>query len=169
MIEAALWYASIGLTVFRLQPGRKVPYRGTHGCNDATRDEAQIRQWWDPDQAHRGGIPNIGIPTGGLVDVIDLDDRPHDGDGDYGQVEHRGLIEAWRTGRDFPIEDMPPTIGEVETPHGMHLWIRAMGPTNSAGKLAPHIDTRGKGGYVVAPPSIVDGLTYRWTRHLEVK
>ena len=45
---------------------------------------------------------------------------------------------------------------------GFHLYYRAPAGVelrNTAGKLGPGIDTRGN-GYVVAPPSVVNGRTY---------
>ncbi len=49
---------------------------------------------------------------------------------------------------------------------GEHIYFRA--PTteirNSASKIAPGLDIRGSGGYVVAPPSVhISGRTYEWS------
>ncbi len=43
----------------------------------------------------------------------------------------------------------------VQTPRGWHLYSRvpAAAIANSAGRLAPHIDIRADGGYIVAPGS----------------
>ncbi len=45
MLELALWYASEGVAVFPLRPGRKDPEL-PGGFKNATRDETQIRDWW---------------------------------------------------------------------------------------------------------------------------
>jgi hypothetical protein len=48
---------------------------------------------------------------------------------------------------------------------GGHLYFRpppGVEIRNSAGKLGPGLDVRGVGGYVVAPPSVIDGKAYRW-------
>jgi hypothetical protein len=46
---------------------------------------------------------------------------------------------------------------------GFHYYFRWQHPLgNSAGKLGPGLDTRGEGGYVVVPPSIIDGSYYEW-------
>ncbi|MGI5350185.1 bifunctional DNA primase/polymerase [Streptomyces sp. CA-250714] len=58
-----------------------------------------------------------------------------------------------------------PATTTVLTPSGgLHLWLR--GPAdvavpNSAGRLAPGIDVRGTGGYLVGPGSVTVRGTYR--------
>jgi len=60
-------------------------------------------------------------------------------------------------------------IGKVITPRcGDHLYVRASGDGNTSG-LLPGIDYRGRGGYVVAPPSIgPNGVRYTWTRPIDL-
>ena len=39
---------------------------------------------------------------------------------------------------------------------------------NTTGRLAPHVDTRADSGYIVVPPSVLNGgRTYRWAEGLE--
>jgi hypothetical protein len=117
--------------------------RSRNGLRDATTSQAQVRSWWTtwPDA-------NIGIATGQLV-VLDVD----------GAAGYRALTQLQR-------EHAPlPTTLEVITGRGLHLYFDA-GPhtlTNSAARLGPGLDVRGRGGYVVAPPSVhADGHRYRW-------
>jgi len=49
----------------------------------------------------------------------------------------------------------------VQTPHGEHFYYAGSLP-QSASKIAPHVDTRGTTGYVLLPPSRVDGKPYLW-------
>ncbi|GBF27679.1 hypothetical protein MnTg02_02738 [bacterium MnTg02] len=86
--------------------------------------------------------------------VIDIDVKADaGGDETYAEFEKSGRI-------------FPPTC-EVATPSGgRHLYYRYH-PTiakNSVGKLGKGIDIRSTGGYVVAPPSVIDGKPYRWVR-----
>ena len=60
---------------------------------------------------------------------------------------------------------IPPTVESI-TARGRHLFFHyPQHPVrNSAGRLAPGIDVRGEGGYVLAPPSIhPSGRRYCWS------
>lgn len=149
---AALWYASIGLYVFPLTPGTKIPLPRTNGFKDATTDPEQITTWWAaaPDC-------NIGIATGHLVDVIDID----------GPTGVRSWVDL--------LDELPPTLGKVSTPRpgGNHLYVHAApGRGNKAG-IFPGVDYRATGGYVVAPPSIIttgdNPGVYTWYAPLNVE
>jgi hypothetical protein len=144
--RSAVWYAEQGLWVFPLQPRSKVPYSGSRGCHDATHDVERVKAWWT-----RRPDSNVGLATGHLVDVIDVD-------GPLG-------VKAWAG-----MDDLPQVLGTVSTPRdgGTHLYIRARGLANRAA-VHPGLDYRGAGGYVVAPPSVAtDGTAYRWRQPLEL-
>lgn len=145
--EAACWYAGQGIAVFPLQPRNKKPFPGSRGFKDATTDRQQILAWWT---AHPDA--NIGLPTGELFDVIDID-------GEQGAISFRTML----------AEDMlPPIYGRARTGRdcGRHLYIRATGDGNSA-HLLPGVDYRGAGGYVVAPPSLTTSRYY-WYADFDV-
>lgn len=149
---AALWYAEHGLHVFPLSPGSKKPLPRTHGLTDASPDPDKVRAWW-------GRVPdaNIGVATGHLVDVLDVDGLP--GNIALARDTVQGLLDDCHAFQ----------LGQVLTPRpgGRHFYTSAAGHHNGA-SLAPGVDYRGAGGYVVAPPSrIVAGGkdtpgTYRW-------
>ena len=143
--QAALWYASVGLKVFPLSPGSKIPFKGSNGCKDASSNPDVITGWWtdSPDA-------NIGIATGHLVDVVDVDGFQ----GQQSRAQHWGANFA-------AIEN--DCVAKVLTPRagGMHLYVPATGDGNGA-HLFPGVDYRGLGGYVVAPPSTTDQGSYRF-------
>ena len=63
--------------------------------------------------------------------------------------------------------ELPHTIECITGTKGRHLYFSYPSDGeigNSAGKLGEWLDTRGEGGYVVAPPSIHPdtGFTYEW-------
>ena len=105
-----------------------------HGLRDATSDSAGIRELW-----RRRPGPLVGVSTGAAsgVDVLDID--PRHGGGDWLAV-HRERLPVTRThatrsgGRHFLFATIP--------------WLR-----NTASKLAPGIDTRATGGYVIWWPA----------------
>ena len=147
LLQSALWYASQGLAVFPLQPLSKTPMPGSHGCKDATIDPGQISAWWRarPDA-------NIGIATGLVCDVADLD-------GWAG-------VDAWAA-----LEGVPEQLGVVVTPRteggGRHIYVPVTGQGNRA-RMLPGVDWRGQGGYVVAPPSVLPEGRYWWLRPLRM-
>ena len=60
---------------------------------------------------------------------------------------------------------LPETVESI-TPRGRHIFFRCEngGVRNSAGAIAPGLDIRGDGGYVVLPPSIhPSGRPYVWS------
>jgi hypothetical protein len=133
--EAALFYASLGYSVFPCVPNKKNPLT-EHGLCDATSDPDTLCEWWT-----KWPNANVAIVTSRLV-VVD-DDHP----------EH-----PW-------LADEPERLAEVtlaptsRTPRGgTHRYFRAPPGTdarNSEKKIAPGADVRANGGYVLAPPSYV--------------
>lgn len=153
LAASAAWYAQQGLPVFPLQPGTKIPMSarldccgGSHrrGVRDALAHVGAAAAWW-----RQHPTANIGLACGHGVDVIDQD-------GTQGAV-------SWCRGTGWP-----PVVGVVSTPRagGVHRFIRSTGYGNAAG-FAPGLDYRGRGGYVVAPPSVIDGRRYTWIRPLQ--
>ena len=60
---------------------------------------------------------------------------------------------------------LPDSVESI-TGKGRHVWFRINGSPirNSASTIAPGIDVRGDGGYVLAPPSIhPSGKAYAWS------
>jgi len=144
LLDAALQYAAHGWRVFPLVPGEKRPLTA-QGCKDATKDADQICTWWTqhPDA-------NIGIATGkdsGIV-VVDVDAK-----------SGKDGYESWKA---LGIEDID-TLKQLTWSGGSHAFFEYdEAVTNSVGKLGQGLDTRGQGGYVVGPPSQVNGKPYRW-------
>lgn len=145
--NAAVWYASQGIAVFPLQPGDKKPYPGSRGFKDATTDMDRARAWWN-----KHPTSNIGLPTGHLFDVIDID----------GPTGARSLHDLHASGALPAIHAIVSTGREC----GRHLYVTPTGDGNAAA-VWPGIDYRGLGGYVVAPPSVTT-RRYTWIQALDV-
>ncbi len=149
LLTAALRYAEMGYRVFPCAPGAKSPLTD-HGFLDATTDPDQIEGWW-AQHPHA----NVGIPTEGLV-VIDID-----GEGNRWPGDDPDRMLDLAAG---PMA-LTPRGGShrlSRQPHGKHWRC-------TEGRLAPKVDTRATGGYIVAPPSVVEGgKVYRWAPGLEL-
>ena len=168
MVAAALAYARRGIAVFPPWPVLPtVPpmsrgflcgcgklscnNQGKHplgslarnGLLDATTDERIIRHWWGA-----RADANIAGATGSIL-IVDIDPR-HGGSASI--LERR-------------FGPMPPTWRAATGGGGEHLYFASPNSTigNSAAKLGPGIDTRGKGGYALLPPSLhISGRRYSW-------
>ncbi|WP_255949389.1 bifunctional DNA primase/polymerase [Streptomyces odontomachi] len=171
VMNAALTAAERGWPVFPLHPGSKRPTGhaadrcpGTGRCarghlvpeQRATTDPDLIRAAWTQWQY------NVGIATGpaGLL-VVDLDvPKPNSrSDAPCGATTFQALCE--RAG-----QAVPRTLTVRTASGGRHLYFTAPAGArigNSAGRLGKLIDTRGWGGYVVAPGSTTPAGTYEVT------
>lgn len=150
LLEHALSYAELGLRIFPLEPGTKKPIV-SKWPTAATVDADQIREWWTrtPD-AGIGLAAGDELAAGRFLFVLDLDQ--HDGGADG--------VEAWN--------ELEAANGDVEAPEvltptgGSHLYMTSPKPlTNARGTLPAGIDVRGRGGFVILPPSVhPNGSTY---------
>ena len=142
-LREALAYAARGWPVFPCLPGQKIPAT-THGYKDATTDEQQITEWFGPGQSW-----NLAIATGTPgPDVRDIDQHGQAGTGypAFGKLRRAGLVNG--------------AAAYVRTPAGgMHAYFTGSDQHN--GRLpSHHLDFRATGGYILAPPSKVDGKPY---------
>jgi hypothetical protein len=147
LLSSALWYAEQGMPVFPCRPRSKTPIT-THGFYDASTDHDQIRRWWTTTPA-----ANIGTPTGKVFDCIDVDGPT--GYQSLGKLRECDLLPP-HIGRSWTPGDPP------ERPPGMHYLITSTGDGNATA-MAPGLDYRGIGGYIILPPSAgPNGDRYEW-------
>jgi hypothetical protein len=176
--DAALAYASRGIPVLPLQypvpqRGRRTPADGEtttpawstgcscgdracaqvgkhplgslvpHGLKDATCNRARILAWWT-----QRPQANIGLATGHRFDVLDVD-------GPEGAHAIRELAATHGLASSGPL---------VRTGGGgWHFYLAPTGLGNGNPQGLEHVDWRGRGGYVVAPPSRhASGHPYQW-------
>jgi len=179
LLNAARWCAGRDWRVFPLRPGDKRPAFPDHKAEECTGTDPRCRsghQGWeprattDPDRIGRAWARtpyNVGIATGpsGLL-VIDLD-KPKPGEIPPPQWAQPGITDGAdvlaalceRHGEPLPFE----TFMASTRRGGLHLYFTPppgvrLGNTSGGSErgLGWLIDTRGHGGYVVAPGSYVD-------------
>lgn len=154
-LTAALGYAALGWPVIALHtwtgeacscgngdcPSPAKHPRTRHGLTDATTDPDVIAGWWA-----RWPDANVGLLTGVLFDVLDVDGEPGD----------RALAAA-AGGAEMMTEGPMTTTGK-----GWHMLFQPTGEGNRT-RIVELVDWRGGGGYIVAPPSIhATGRRYEW-------
>jgi putative DNA primase/helicase len=134
LLDGALSYARYGIAVFPCDDDKAPRVKG--GFHAATTDPKQIRQWWT-----QWPTAMIGLPTGlkSGIAVLDIDHKPEKGKDGF------KVLPGWET--------MSSVIART-TSGGAHLYFRAHEEIRSTTDTLGHgIDTRGEGGYVIAPPS----------------
>lgn len=138
--ERALQYAKKGFKVFPLYPNSKSQQVLRSWINEATNDLEQIRKWWNENPNY-----NIGLVTGNGLMVIDVDVKNG----------KDGIASLKQHGKELP------TTATVRTPTGgLHMYYHVEDKISNRVNLYEGIDIRGDGGYIVAPPSIIDGKQY---------
>lgn len=149
MVEHALDLARRGFHVFPLKEGHKAPPLIPDFPNQATCDEDQVREWWT-----RWPDANIGISTtkygeNAALLVVDVDTKG----------DKRGDEEILRL--ELEGRELPETY-RVDTPTGgWHLYyVVQVAVKQGADVLARGVDIRSRGGYVVAPGSVIEGKPY---------
>ncbi len=146
-LDWAIRYRRLGWSVLPVRPREKRLLIRWEELEHRRADEAEITGWLE-----RWPDANLGIVTGAVSALIVLDvDPQHGGD------ESLAAIEA-RHGAVMPTPESRTGGG------GRHLYFRHPGGKvrNRVG-LAPGVDLRGDGGYIVAPPSIhPSGRRYAW-------
>lgn len=153
LLPEALAYLQAGITVIPIAlDGSKAPatkkWRDYH---QRPPTEAEIRKMF----AKPSGLAILGGKTSGNLTIIDFD-RP-------------GAFDAWKELLASLAPGLLERLPVVSTPGGHHVYLRAaicLGNTKlakPAQKFTVHgvekdtiIETRGQGGYVIAPPSPAD-------------
>jgi hypothetical protein len=152
-LKAALDYGRLGWSVIPIEPRGKRPLVRWQVYEHRRAEIPEIGDWF-----RRWPDANIAVVTGvvsGIV-VLDLDPR---------QGADKSLHELQRPGGTF-VETIESLTGEGRR----HLYFAHPGditPTRIG--MAPGVDLRGDGDYVVAPPSLhATGESYHWIHSPEV-
>lgn len=169
LLETALAYAKLGLPVVPLHtPVTRANKEIGCSCNNdkcdriakhprtlkglkaCSIDPEQIRKWWSMWPRANIGIVAGKNTTGRHLVIIDVDKK------------NNGL-ENWDSLKETHGK-LPDTAESITGSGGRHILFYSDVPSkNSVGLIAPGIDVRGEGGYIVAPPSLhKSGGNYEW-------
>ncbi|TPM58996.1 hypothetical protein FJ959_08970 [Mesorhizobium sp. B2-2-4] len=166
-LETARWYTSHGVSVFpcrevesdemdpatgefTLRP-EKSPYN-SNGLKGATRSTRIVDIFF----GDKFPAAAIGVPTGEPLGawVLDLD-KHGDLDG-----------HTWLAEMEAKHGPLPETARASTANGGTHVFFRHVDGVRNRAAIAPGVDTRGDGGYILAPGSaMADGRAYKWTNH----
>lgn len=154
--DAALEHLDEGMAIFPIRENTKLPAVPWTTDGLVTSKQEAI-DWWT-----QFPYDNIGINCGeSALFIVDLD-------GPGGRANFLGL---WEAQGDYYARDGSVwgyTRWSYTANEGIHLWFnmprKPLG--NTAGKLAPYVDTRGRGGMIVAPGSSINGKYYDYHRPL---
>lgn len=138
--RAALDYLRAGWSLIPLKPNGKEPLIPWTEFQQRKATESEVNQWFSNYPSM-----NLGLVTGKISGIAAMD---FDGSNGEQFAEAHNLTS--------------PLV--VLTGNGKQVYYQWQeGITNSASKIAPGVDVRGEGGYVVLPPSIhPSGKRYRW-------
>lgn len=171
-LDAALAAAARGWPVFPCRPATKEPAT-EHGFEDATTDPDAIDKWWRYAPKRN---PAIATGAAGLV-VVDCDPREdeqlpgrwRDEIGITDGLDCLAVLAERHNGR-HELAVLLSATRVVRTPrNGWHLYYEQPDERigNSAKKIAPLIDIRGVGGYVLIPPGATNDGAYRLVTDLQ--
>lgn len=156
-------YADLGFYVFpvnvSLKPDGTKDVKPAPSWRDAsTRDADQIEGWFGPGGDWEGTAVAIDCGKSGIL-AVDLDVKPDiDGRKDWARIiaEHGDEGEPVRA---------------TTRSGGVHLVYRQREDAiirNTSKTVAPGIDTRGEGGFILAAPTQIEGAdrqSYGWVHH----
>jgi hypothetical protein len=154
-LDWALKYASMGLRVFPLRPGTKIPAT-PNGVKDATNDTNRVRAWWQEN-------PEYGVALAPEFEV---------GGACFLEFDQRPWLPAW-----CKEENQPKLItrlhksGGKASPHYIFTHTEKsleLGNVNGTALGHEWFSFRADGRYVVAPPSIHPDSKREYTCELDV-
>lgn len=151
-VETAIELARLGFNIFPLLFNSKVP--AISGFPErATRDEVQLRKWWSVNKNRNIGISTTRFWEDEALFVIDVDNKP-------GKNGDASILELEINGKSFPRTREHSTASG-----GRHIIYRTPHPLKQGVNVFGNgLDTRSKGGYIVAPGSTIDDKTYAVVR-----
>jgi hypothetical protein len=142
--RAALELAQSGYSVIPIAEGKKSPpLIKWEEYQKRPASQTEVYEWWQENPN-----ANVGIVTGEVSDLTVIDIDPKHGGRDTYDKHLKGVL--------------PPTRVHRTPSGGRHYLFRYNEALRQSQNKHNHpgIDIRNDGGYIVAPPSVVDGIAY---------
>jgi len=142
---ASLYAQEVGWPVLKVKLD-KTPAT-PHGYKDGTTEPSTIDHSWPPGVRDED-LPNIGIVTGQRSGIVVFDIDPRNG----GQLLKHGTGYSIFSNGEL-IGKVPPTRVHLTGGGGWHAYLNCTSPIRSR-EIAPGVELKGDGSYVIAPPSV---------------
>lgn len=139
--DAAIYYSLCGFQPFAVRPNEKRPlYAGWQ--------TAAFDKFLEAISDNPGANVGIAVPRGMMV--LDVDTKNN------GQATLAAL--------EVLHGPLPNTLTATTPTGGKHIWLRLPSGVDVGNyvSIAPGLDVRTNRGYVVAPPSVINGRAYVW-------
>ena len=157
LLDWARWFIRLGILVFVLDAGSKLPRKGTNGHSDATLDDAVILALFAANPRCNLGVVPGRLPNGMYLSVIDLDTKH----GKNGVQFFRNLCATNGVDADALLRS---TLVIRTATGGLHIYVVSDRPVRHGDGMIEKtsgFDMKANGrGYVVSPGSIVNGVAY---------
>jgi Bifunctional DNA primase/polymerase, N-terminal len=141
---SAIFYARAGIPVFPLTPGTKIPLARSKGVHDATTDLRVIRSWWGAIPAATSALHPAHCST-------------------CSTSTSRTAGRVWSRSTSCGALACRGVWGKARTPTGgLHLLFSPSGAGCPTRLSDLGVDYKGKGGYMVAAPSVTESGVYQW-------
>lgn len=143
-------FARIGAALFPIPANAKNPTGIVSSfVTDCSRDPAQWDTWSRANPGCNWGM--VAGPSRKII--VDIDAK---------KVGREAAWSAWHNW--CTSHGLPTTAPDVQTPSGgWHIYFDCVNPDLHQPPLVPGIiDVRAGNGFVVVPPSVIDGKPYLW-------
>jgi hypothetical protein len=170
MRDHAVAHAMYGFRVFKLRANSKLPLSEGYQTT-ATNDAATVHAMWTDPVTSESSDHNIGAITGSSIIDSKTGERVG-GDFFVVDVDVRDEKKGLETLDDLIVEGLTEFTRTTQTASGgFHYFYGYPGKrkvVSRANALGSGIDTKGEGGYVVMPGSVIDGEPYTWLYEEEI-
>lgn len=142
--DAAVELARRGVLVFPCDPATKRPFL-SNGFKGASNKVSMVEGWFKKSVGYRGALIGLVTGVGNGIAVLDIDTMEAHGNDGFASLKELAVSGF----------EVPTSVLTVRTAGGgRHLYFRCpLDGLKSRNGLAPGVDLKADGGYVIAPPS----------------